>query len=118
METKTESKKKPPRRVFSAQEKTRAVLEIWTNARKPVEVARGMDIAGALLDLWQQKAMKAILEAMEPRQGDPNSTAMPLPSRVENLLVKQVKEPGLSRLARRLNEVQDGAVAPRKKTAK
>ena len=118
MEKKTETKNQTKRRIFSAQEKTRAILEVWTNARKPVEVAREMDIAGSLLDLWQQKAMKAILEAMEPRQGDPDSVGTPLPSRVEGLLVKQARTPVESRLVERLGQVQATGSAVKKAAAK
>ncbi|WP_425603733.1 transposase [Coraliomargarita parva] len=106
--------KKRTKRSFSAEEKTRAVLSIWTERRKPADVCRELTITAALLDLWQKKAMEAILTAMEPRQG-PEARA-PLPPRIEKILNRQVKIEPVSKLVRRLSELQDGK-EPAKKPA-
>ena len=98
------------KRIFSAEQKTRAVLEVWTESRRPCQIARELEITGTLLDQWQKKAMKAILMAMEPRKSDPAKP--PLPPRLENILVKQVQRAPLTKLAKRLEEVQAARVNP------
>ena len=40
------------KREFAATEKARAVLAIWTERRKPVQVCRELSITAALLALW------------------------------------------------------------------
>jgi transposase-like protein len=104
MTTLTTNPETKTKRIFSAEQKTRAVLEVWTESRKPAQVARELEITATLLDLWQKKAMKAILTAMEPRKSDP--TKQPLPPRLENILTRQVQRAPLTRLAKRLEEVQ------------
>lgn len=106
------------RRVFSAQQKTRAVLEVWTESRKPAQIARELEITGTLLELWQKRAMKAILTALEPRAGDPGKEAT-LPPRVEQMISRQGRQRPVSKLARRLGAVQDAvrAAPGRRKTA-
>lgn len=92
------------KRIFTAEQKTRAVLEVWTEARRPCQIARELEITGTLLDQWQKKAMKAILAAMEPRKSDPAKA--PLPPRLENILTRQIQRTPLTRLAKRFEEVQ------------
>jgi transposase-like protein len=104
MRTLTTNPETRTKRIFSAEQKTRAVLEVWTESRKPAQVARELEITGTLLDQWQKKAMKAILTAMQPRKHDP--TKQPLPARLENILTRQVQRAPLTRLAKRLEEVQ------------
>lgn len=105
--TKARTKPAAPRRIFSAEQKTRAVLEVWTESRKPVQIARELEITTALLDLWQKKAMKAIITAMEPRQGDPGKESA-LSPRIEQMLRAQARKAPVSRLVQRLGVMQAG----------
>jgi len=109
--TKKQAKK---RRVFSAEQKTRAVLEVWTESRKPAQIARELEITGTLLDLWQKRAMKAMMGALEPREGDPGKEAT-LSPRVEQMISRQAKKRATSRLVQRLGAVQDGIKAAPKR---
>lgn len=103
--TTTAKKQVKSRRIFSSEVKTRAVLEVWTESRKPAQIARELEITTTLLDLWQKRAMKAILTAMEPREGDPDKEAT-LSPRVERMISRQSRKRPASRLARRLGSVQ------------
>jgi transposase-like protein len=103
--TATAKKQVKSRRIFSSEQKTRAVLEVWTESRKPAQIARELEITTTLLDLWQKRAMKAIMTAMEPREGDPDKEAT-LSARVERMISRQSRNRPASRLARRLGSVQ------------
>ncbi len=50
-----------------AMEKCRAVLEVWTERRKPAEVCREMGVPWMVLAQWQKRAMEGMLQALEPR---------------------------------------------------
>jgi transposase-like protein len=116
--TTTTRKAVQPRRSFSAQQKTRAVLEVWTESRKPAAIARELEITTTQLDQWQQRAMKALLAALEPREGDPGKEAT-LSARVERMMRRQARRGPGSRLAQRLGAVQDAvkAAPARRRTA-
>jgi transposase-like protein len=103
--TTTAKKQAKPRRIFSSEVKTRAVLEVWTESRKPAQIARELEISTTQLDLWSKRAMKAVLAAMEPREGDPGKEPT-LSPRMERLIGRQAKKRPASRLARRLGSVQ------------
>lgn len=105
--TTTPTAKKPakPRRIFSSEVKTRAVLEVWTESRKPAQIARELEISTTQLDLWSKRAMKAVLTAMEPREGDPGKEPT-LSPRMERLIGRQAKKRPVSRLVQRLGSVQ------------
>lgn len=107
MTTKTPTQKKPakPRRIFSSEQKTRAVLEVWTESRKPAQIARELEITTTLLDLWSKRAMKAVITAMEPREGDPGREPT-LSPRMERLINHQAKKRPVSRLVQRLGTMQ------------
>ena len=44
-----------------------AVLSVWTERRRPVEICREMSIPGMQLSQWQKRAMEGMLQALEPR---------------------------------------------------
>jgi transposase-like protein len=102
--TPTKTARKRTRRTFSAEVKTRAVLSLWTERRRPAEICRELQITGNLLDLWQKKAMEALLTAMEPREGVEESPS--LPARIEKILRKQVSKEPVSRLVRHLDALK------------
>ena len=107
----TTKKQVKPRRIFSSEVKTRAVLEVWTESRKPAQIARELEVTTTQLDLWQKRAMKAIMAAMEPREGDPDKEAT-LSPRVERMISRQARKRPVSKLARRLGSVQAAGRKP------
>jgi hypothetical protein len=52
---------------YTAQQKCRAVLSVWTERRKPGEVCQEMGVGWSLLNQWQERAMEGMLMALEPR---------------------------------------------------
>ena len=63
-----EQKKKERRQAkHSAEQKAQAVLAVWTERRKPLEICRELGIAWTILDQWQKRAMEGMLQALEPR---------------------------------------------------
>jgi hypothetical protein len=68
MDKRPEPKKPPrPKTSYSAMEKCRAVLALWSERRKPGEICRELQIHANLLNQWQDRALRAILQALEPR---------------------------------------------------
>ena len=65
-----EDQKKKERRQsrHSAEQKAQAVLAVWTERRKPLEICRELGIAWTILDQWQKRAMEGMLQALEPRK--------------------------------------------------
>ena len=59
-------KERLPRIRHTAQQKAQAVLEVWTERKKPAEICRALGIRWAILDQWQKRAMEGMLQALEP----------------------------------------------------
>lgn len=65
-----QAKTREPRRQrdrHSAEQRVQAVLSVWTERRKPLEICRELGIAWTILDQWQKRAMTAMLQALEPK---------------------------------------------------
>jgi len=65
----TEAKQKKERQLrtrHTAQQKAQAVLEVWTERKKPAEICRSLGIRWTILDQWQKRAMEGMLQALEP----------------------------------------------------
>jgi transposase-like protein len=91
---------------YTAQEKCQAVLSIWTERRKPVEVCRELTIPWALLSHWQTRAMEGMLQALQPRIKLDQGPA--LSPRLQTMLAKRRFGPGFqSRLSMRLARLQE-----------
>jgi transposase-like protein len=71
----------------SALERCRAVLSVWTERRRPSEVCRELDVRGQLLNLWQNRALEGMLQALEPRVNLEMGPA--LPGRLQKFLEKR-----------------------------
>lgn len=84
-------KKNTPRahRRFSALEKVQAVLSIWTESRKPSHICKEMGITWLQLNNWQDKGLRAMIEALEPPQPTAEAKPSALPNRLRKLLEKQ-----------------------------
>lgn len=91
--------------VYTAQEKCRAVLSVWTERRKPTEVCQELRIAWHLLNQWQERAMEGMLLALEPRVAVRREVA--LNPRLAVLLERKIKEGAMKKLERRLVRLQE-----------
>jgi transposase-like protein len=95
--------------VHSARERVEAVLAIWTERRRPAEVCRGLGVAEVVLQQWQDRALKGMLDALEPK-GTGTGRGPMLPARLEKQLNRQTAERAgrLTRLSKRLAKIQAG----------
>jgi hypothetical protein len=89
---------------YSAQEKVQAVLTVWTDRCKPVDLCRQMKINWGTFSHWQQRAMEGMLQALEPRVDLAKGPA--LSPRLQALLLKRQTFPHPRKLARRLEQIQ------------
>src|SRR6185312_7813182 len=106
---KTEKKKKSPSLNHSASDKVQAVLAVWTERCKPVDVCRQMKVNWMTINHWQRRAMEGMLQALESRVNLARGEA--LSPRLQALLHKQQQAAGLSRLSARLEQLQQNKVA-------
>lgn len=89
---------------YSAQEKTQAILRVWTERCKPVDVCREMKVNWATFEQWQQRAMEGMLQALEPRINLAKGQA--LSPRLQALLLKRQSASATRKLAQRLEQIQ------------
>ena len=93
---------RPTNANYSATEKAQAVLAVWTERCKAAEVCRQMQITGMCFQIWQQRAMEGMLQALESRVNLARGDV--LSPRLQLLLQKRAAQPG--RLAKRLEQIQ------------
>ncbi len=92
--------------VHTAEEKCRAVLSVWTERRKAMEICRALGIPWPLLNQWQNRAMEGMLLALGPWvQVD---KAVALSPRLAVLLDKKLRQGTMKGLERRLVRMQGG----------
>jgi len=96
---------------YTAEEKCRAVLSVWTERRKPGEVCRELGVVWSLLNQWQERAMEGMLSALQPRVPAMEKTVA-LNSRLAVLLERKSKRGGMKGLERRLVRLQGSPVKP------
>lgn len=86
----TSIRKKPrrPVRRFSAADKCRAVLTLWTERRSVTELCRELDVKWNVLNQWQEQAMEGMLQALEPKRAVPCGQ-IPLATRLQSLLERK-----------------------------
>ena len=92
----------------TAAEKTQAVLAVWTERVKPMEVLKTMGISYITLQQWQDRAMEGMLQALESRVNLADGAA--LSPRLKALLQKRQLAAGREKLTARLERIQE--VAP------
>jgi transposase-like protein len=92
----------------SVEEKTRAVLSVWSEARTAEEVRSELGIGSSLLSQWQDRAMEGMVEALQGRDGGQSVSGPALSTKVKKLLEKKVEErAGRNvRLGKRLESIQ------------
>ena len=98
--------KKPriPSATFSAQEKAQAILAVWTERCKPVEVCRQMNVPWITFKQWQERAMEGMLQALESRVNLARGEV--LSPRLQALLLNRQKTVNTRKLAERLEQIQ------------
>jgi transposase-like protein len=96
---------------YTAQQKCRAVLSVWTERRKPGEICRELGVGWSLLNQWQERAMEGMLMALQPRISAMEKTVA-LNSRLAVLLERKSKGGVMKGLERRLAKLQGSLVKP------
>ncbi len=114
METKTKNsntistnKTKTPRPApapFTASEKVQAVLAVWTERCRPMDVCREMKIPPMTFSQWQQRAMEGMLQALESRVNLAKGEV--LSPRLRSLLFKRQTRINTHKLSQRLEQIQ------------
>jgi hypothetical protein len=94
---------------LSALDKAQAVLAVWTERCKPVDVCRQFKINWMTFNHWQRRAMEGILQALESRVNLARGEA--LSPRLQHLLARQQRQASLSRLSGRLEQIQQNKIA-------
>jgi hypothetical protein len=100
-------------KTWKLEEKCRAVLAIWTERRKGMEIRKEMGVSGSLLSQWQERAMEGMLEALEPRGKREQLAGPVLGNKVKKLLEKKAKQResyGMPKLERKLAKLQEGKI--------
>ena len=93
----------------TAEQKCRAVLSVWTERSKPVEICRELGVPWSLLNQWQDRAMEGMLLALQPRV--PVEKGVALNPRLAVLLERKSKGGTIKGLERRLAKLQGSPVA-------
>ena len=103
----TEKKGHKPLIHYSAEQKCQAVLSVWSERRKASQVSKELGIRGALLTHWQERAMEAMLKALEPKSQSGEQLPA-LGARLEKLLLRRVLKRGgkIAKLGQRLEKIQ------------
>lgn len=92
---------------LSALDRTKAVLSVWAERRKPSEICRSLDVKWTVLRNWEDRALQGMLQALTPRRR--REQAPPLSDRLEKLLGKKEEKGDVlrSRLHARLTTLQE-----------
>jgi len=73
-------------RVYSAKEKSQAVLALWSGRRNASSLMKELGVAWGLLNHWEKRALTGMLTALDPTWKQPEAGALRLPARVERLM--------------------------------
>lgn len=85
----THKKTKRTSRRFSAADKCRAVLALWTERQSLTELCRDLGVSWNVLNQWQETAMAGLLQALEPKRKVPCGQ-VPLSTRLQGLLERNL----------------------------
>ena len=83
-------RKRRPKRTFSAEQKCRAVLCLWSSNQSALAICRDQGISYNQLDKWQMQAFEAMVEALKPKVKESSQTV--LSPRIQRLLAR-IEEP-------------------------
>lgn len=105
---KGEGKAKRERITHSAKERCEAVLAVWTERRRPAQVCRRLGVSEGILMSWQDRALRGMLEALEPQKRLTDAEGPLMPPKLERKLSRQaaVREARSSKLQERLARIQ------------
>ena len=105
---------------YGAMEKCKAVLSIWTERRKPVDICREMSIPWMVLSQWQKRAMEGMLQALEPRVSLEKGPALSrrLQAMLEKRRLQILTSTVQGRLEKTLSKVQEARKAETSKDQK
>ena len=103
------AKRRQPSRRYSAGEKARAVLAIWTEKLSQSDICREMEINYMTLQSWQKRAMEGMLQALESHAKLEDGAA--LNPRLRQLMDRQLARP-TKQLDQRLRRIQKGDNKP------
>jgi hypothetical protein len=78
-------------KVYSAKEKCRAVLAVWSGRRTPSSLCKEMSINWGALNGWEKSGLEGILLALDPGWKRENRDGIALGKRIEDLLSKTVQ---------------------------
>jgi transposase-like protein len=101
METKTETKAEKTAQEpvkegracrYTAQEKCRTVLALWTERSSGSELCKEMGTTWNMLNLWQEQAMEGMMQALESKRKAERASS-PLSPRLQGLLDRKAARP-------------------------
>jgi hypothetical protein len=95
---------------YSAQDKLQAVLAVWTERCKPIDVCRQLKVNWITFNQWQRRALEGMLQALENRVNLTKGQA--LSPRLQTLLQRQQRTMNQARLTSRLEQVNRLASHP------
>jgi transposase-like protein len=78
--------RKRPMKVYSAKEKSQAVLSLWSGRRSAASLMKELGVAWGLLNHWEKRALTGMLTALDPTWKQPEAEGVRLPARVERLM--------------------------------
>ncbi len=93
------------KRQHSVIEKCEAILSIWSERRKPIQVCRELEVSWTILSQWQDRALEGMMQALTPRVNLETCTA--LNPRLHALLEKktqQMQKKQVKTINQKLNE--------------
>jgi len=97
---------------FTAQQRAQAVLSIWTERRRPMEICQEFAVSLKVLSQWETRALSGMLNALEsPTRREPGPALSP---KLERLLARQaLQQKGrMARLEKRLVKLQEPKAPP------
>jgi transposase-like protein len=98
---------KEEKRIYSAEERVQAVLSVWSERRRPSEICKELSIKWAVLNHWQDRALRGMMTALQPRSRKPMEKSPALGPKLERLLQRVSRQAGKSPvLEKRLKKIQ------------
>lgn len=87
----TVERKRKATKVFSAKEKSQAVLSLWIGRRSASALMKELGIPWAVLNAWEKRALNGMLTALDPMGKQAAAGQPSLPARLEKLIEKTMK---------------------------
>lgn len=78
-------------RVFSAKEKSQAVLALWSGRRSSSALMKQLGIPWGTLNTWEKRALLGMLRALDPKWKEPVTGGRSLPERLEKLMAQTLR---------------------------